>query len=81
MIKKTKEEVVVKEKKVRAKKAPAVVVDEVQGIVDQTVSEAPVALPKYNGVQILEVLSPIENGFVHCKMDNGTTMHVPEEIF
>lgn len=39
-------------------------------------------LPKYENAQVVEVLQENVNGkFHHCKMSDGTTKHIPIELF
>ena len=37
-------------------------------------------LPTHEGVRVIEVLEE-KGDFLHCKMANGTTMHVPKSAF
>ena len=47
-----------------------------------TESAAPI-LPRFEGAQVVSIKEANVAGgqFHHCQMDNGTTMHVPVELF
>lgn len=48
----------------------------------QSGSSVPSPLPVFEGSQVTEVLQENVNGkWHHCKLSNGTTAHVPIELF
>lgn len=45
-------------------------------------NEPKVKLPRYENAQVVEVLSETpDNGFIRCRMDDGTVKDVPENLF
>jgi len=62
-----------KKRKPRAKRAkPA----------EESVEEKGKPLPVYDGAQVLEVIQEnTPEGWHHCRMSDGTTKHVPVELF
>ena len=65
--------------------APEVVGEVSELVVEEPKVEEPKAepkreLPTFEGVKVLEVIGERGDLF-HCKMANGTTMHVPKSLF
>jgi hypothetical protein len=75
IVKDVKKEKVVKEKVIKDKvvNEPVVTNEESSNEVQQ--------FPYYNGTQVVDIIQGETLTHFHCKMSDGTTMHVPKELF
>jgi len=69
-----------KEAKAELKRAEKAVKESIAKTPAGAVPAVPV-FPKFENAQVMETLSEIENGFILCKMSDGTKKHVPAELF